>query len=183
MGLVKKTGADKEINASHFKMGNEYASALAKSFKFLNPTKLNLHNNRISYKAAGTVLTAIGHTDCTEVDLSKNEIGFRGITELAPVLENSFCKIQLLSLESNKLGDKPVCELSNALKINHSLIKLNLGHNLLTDIAGSAIGDMLFDNFRLETLYLHWNKIRAKGGTAIAKALRANRTLRILDLG
>lgn len=54
---------------------------------------------------------------------------------------------------------------------------------MLTDIAGSAIGEMLLENIKLETLYLHWNKIRAKGGAAIARALRGNRTLRILDLG
>lgn len=183
MGLVKKSGADKEINASHFKMGNEYASALAHSFKFLNPTKLNLHNNRISCKAAGAIVTAIGGTDCSHIDLSNNEIGFKGVTELAPVLENITCKIELLSLESNRLGDKAVSELANALKDNHSVVKLNLGHNLLTDIAASAIGEMLLDNIKLETLYLHWNKIRAKGGTAIARALRGNRTLKILDLG
>ena len=34
----------------------------------------------------------------------------------------------------------------------------------------------------LETLQLHWNKIRAKGAIMLAKAVKKNRTLKILDL-
>ncbi len=93
MGLVKKSGSEKEINASHFKMGNEYASALAKSFKHLNPTKLNLHNNRISRKAAATILEAIGATDCPYIDLSSNEIGIQGVVKLGAILTPLSCKI------------------------------------------------------------------------------------------
>ena len=35
---------------------------------------------------------------------------------------------------------------------------------------------------RLQTLQLHWNKIRAKGAIALARALKLNKTVQILDL-
>lgn len=34
----------------------------------------------------------------------------------------------------------------------------------------------------LETVLLHWNKIRAKGAIAIAKSLKKNKHVKILDL-
>ena len=34
----------------------------------------------------------------------------------------------------------------------------------------------------LETLQLHWNKIRAKGAMSLAKSIKTNRTIQILDM-
>ena len=66
---------------------------------------------------------------------------------------------------------------------NKSIRKLNLGHNLISDISGVVIGKMLTYNSSLNVLYLHWNKIRGKGGEAIANAFKDHPTLKVLDLG
>ena len=172
MGLVKKAGNAGELDASHFKMGNDYASALAGAFKYLNPQKVNLHNNRISRKAAPAVFAALAATDCEQVDLSVNEIGLSGTYKLGALLEAPECKILHLNLETNRLGDRPVLQLATSLRRNHSLAKLNLGHNLISDVGATAIAGMLCANDCLEILYLHWNKIRGKGGASLATAFK-----------
>ncbi len=41
---------------------------------------------------------------------------------------------------------------------------------------------MITGNMSLSILFLHWNKIQPRGGTALAKSLSKNNTIQILDI-
>lgn len=65
--------------------------------------------------------------------------------------------------------------------MNKSLRVLNLSKNLLTDRVCGELKNIL-DLCKINELYLHWNRIYAKGGIDIFEGLKSNSDLKVLDL-
>jgi hypothetical protein len=60
---------------------------------------------------------------------------------------------------------------------------LNLANCDITDIGAANIASMISNlQLGLKTIIIHWNKIRGPGSAKIAKALKINNSLRILDV-
>ena len=73
--------------------------------------------------------------------------------------------------------------IADALKVNSSLISLNLQKNSIQNEGAIAIAHGLKVNFSLTSLNLSSNSVQQEGAIAIAKALQMNITLTLLDLG
>lgn len=78
--------------------------------------------------------------------------------------------------------DQSIENLLLNMKNNHTLKKLNLSKNKLTDASCFKIRDLLKGNDYLQELYLHWNHIKTKGGVFIFEGLVLNDSLKVLDL-
>ncbi|CAG9322598.1 PPP1R37_7 [Blepharisma stoltei] len=144
-----------------------------------------------------------------KLDVSYNEINFKGLAKLANGLRNNtilrtlnlegnpLCgnsstgvftliagnvAIQNLNLNSCQLGDEGVNKLSEALDSNKVLLKLFLASNDIDDNGGLVIADGLEKNYTLKQLDLSNNRIRRKGGIALANAIKINMTLENLNL-
>ena len=59
--------------------------------------------------------------------------------------------------------------------------RLNISNNRITDIGAQAIAEFVARSKVLDTLQMHWNKIRGRGSICLAKALKINNTLKVLD--
>ena len=57
-----------------------------------------------------------------------------------------------------------------------------MSKNRVSDAGAKVISTFIEKSELLETLQLHWNKIRSKGAMRIAKAIKTNQTIQILDL-
>lgn len=57
-----------------------------------------------------------------------------------------------------------------------------MSKNQISDAGAKIISTFIEKSVVLETLQLHWNKIRAKGAMCLAKAIKTNRTIKILDI-
>lgn len=57
-----------------------------------------------------------------------------------------------------------------------------MSKNKVSDTGAKLIATFISKSELLETLQLHWNKIRCKGAILLAKAIKKNRTVKILDL-
>ena len=68
------------------------------------------------------------------------------------------------------------------LKINTTLIKLNLNNNNICHIGAQSIGEALMTNNALQILYLSYNNITDTGVESIAEALMTNNVLKSLFL-
>lgn len=68
----------------------------------------------------------------------------------------NYFRIEVLSLEENKLGDNAALTILNSLAQNKHLRKLNLSKNYLSDKVLENISNIINDTM-LEELYLHWN--------------------------
>lgn len=71
-----------------------------------------------------------------------------------------------------------ICE---GLISNHFLKRLNLSRNYLTNLSGEPLKSVLKNSY-LSELYLHWNQIKAAGGTKIFQGLMDNDFVQVLDL-
>ena len=58
----------------------------------------------------------------------------------------------------------------------------NVSKNQVSDAGAKDISNFIDKSECLETLQLHWNKIRAKGSMFLAKSIKANRTIKVLDI-
>ena len=63
-----------------------------------------------------------------------------------------------------------------------SLKLFNASKNRITDKGATIVACFLRKSDKIETLLLHWNMIRQKGAISLAKAIKNNTTIRVLDL-
>lgn len=120
---------------------------------------------------------------CTLLDLTGNEITREGAIYLAKALSDNSTLTELI-LYNNRLGDKGVRLLAFELSINnHTLKKLNLGFNDLTDDGAQHLAQMLKTNRTLTHIWLQENHIGDQGTQSLAAVLaRQNWTLQCLAL-
>jgi hypothetical protein len=109
-------------------------------------------------------------------------LGDEGTEPVAEVLKVNATLIEL-NLGNNEIGDAGAIGLGNGLKVNETLTMLDLGWNKLTDAAALALADVLKVNETLTELYLSYNQIGDSGATGLGEALKVNVTLTELGLG
>uniref|UniRef100_A0A8C1XEU6 Uncharacterized protein n=1 Tax=Cyprinus carpio TaxID=7962 RepID=A0A8C1XEU6_CYPCA len=126
-------------------------------------------------------LASMFNSNLRELDLSRNQIGDSGVTEISSLLRNSQT-LQILSLKNNCITEGGCHVLAAALNSNPSnLTELDLSENKLGN-PGMKIILTLFENVqcRLEKLKLNCISITDEGCAALASVFNSN--LRELDL-
>jgi len=63
-----------------------------------------------------------------------------------------------------------------------TLKSLNISRNKITDAGVKYLQNFLMCSRQLQILLMHWNSIRAPGALIIAKQLKINKTLKVLDV-
>lgn len=106
--------------------------------------------------------------------------------ELAQMLRIN-CNLKELNLTGNKLGINDIVEIVDALKENSTLATLDLSDNMIMEKGCIALSNMLRVNSTLKSLtLLHYippfGSIKVIGAIEIARALKMNCTLEILNL-
>ena len=113
--------------------------------------------------------------------LEENQISDLGAQKLAAALaDGKLPKLQKLWLNGNKIGDAGVYAFSHA-----ELEDLELDRNQISDLGAQKLAAALADGKlpKLETLWLHGNKIGDAGMSAFSDAIRAAPALKALKLG
>jgi len=183
MGLIRRKGREEEIDVAMYGMGDRYADALSQGIKHIDClSKLNVSGNRLTDFGASQLVRNLAADTVVALDLSNNQITGRTIDQICESLDDARCKLQVLGLEGNKLGDLAVHTLMRTLGYNETLLDLNLARNLLGDLAAKALASYLKDSKNIQKLDLHWNNIRGPGGCDLFRALARNSSLRILDI-
>lgn len=72
--------------------------------------------------------------------------------------------------------------LSDAIKENESLLRLNLSKNNLKNESFDSIIEMMDNHVYLRELYLHWNNFTGKGAKKWFEYLANDNKLKVLDL-
>ena len=185
---------------------SNYFSELLMNCK--NLRYLNLSNNSILSSECGVLAKALKHcTGIRELHLRSNEVGSRGVVDLADVIS---CKgLYNLDLSYNFIGTAGIISLSGILK-NTNIKNLKLSYNeidsngvaALVDILNSVSGTIRTLEFKwnnvgfyarifgvglrkckhLVELYLYSNNITSQGISHIAEGLKYCTCLEVLDL-
>ncbi|CAF2535982.1 unnamed protein product [Rotaria sp. Silwood2] len=148
---------------------------------------LDLRNNFISDLGVKSLALAIINSNLKTLNLESNGITTEGAQYLAQMLKNNQTLTELY-LSKNHLGDRGVELLANVLnddKKNHHdrdnkevdtsnpsiLQHLYLGHNDITDVGIKHLADMLKTNRMLTWLWLSGNEIGNRGVELLANTL------------
>lgn len=147
-------------------------------FSLINNTYLNEADRQILFEVLPTIrqLTYFYVMD---------GFGDQYMPLIANILKSDECFLTSLCLSGNKISDKGIENLSDALKINGSLVHLELVNNSLTDEGAAAIAEALKKNIKLKKLSIAYNnEISQVGELAIIKSLLTdNLTLTSLATG
>ena len=97
-------------------------------------------------------------------------------------ISGSFLELQELDLSLELISEPDVVLLSEALKVNSTLTKLDLRGNGIGDQGATGLAEALKVNSTLTKLDLCGNGIGYQGATGLAEALKVNSTLTELNL-
>jgi hypothetical protein len=102
--------------------------------------------------------------------------------ELGMALASSKCRVAVLDLSQNAIGDSGVSVLAEALKTNTSVTKINLYENEIGDSGAVALAVALKTNTSVTKIDLHENEIGDSGALLLANALKTNTSVTEIDL-
>ena len=140
-------------------------------------------NEIISY---GILVTKIYKT-CTpgttkdDVSSFKNYDPDHLVTLLSECLKEDVTLLKL-DLFSKKITSEGAKKIGEAIQVNKALQKLYISGNTISDDGAAAISDGLKSNNSLQELYMSNNKITNEGAKKIAEAIKVNTTLHTLYL-
>ncbi|CAD8076826.1 unnamed protein product [Paramecium sonneborni] len=182
MGLIKQKGESKVLAIENHKFGDKYVEVLSEGLRTLPVIQdFNFNSNRIKENGASLILPLISK-QARSIEMVSNIIGRKGLEPVLNVLPLQTCKIQILNLEDNQLGDLLAQELFKSMQKNNTVKLLNVSKNQITNASYPFIKQMIETNDSLEELYLHWNLIKGSGGAELFKALIPNKNMKVLDL-
>lgn len=141
------------------------------------------------YECKLFVVAAAENATLTELDLSNNEIGKSEISpvlkaqngsgpeSLASLLNSGECRIRTLSLRWNQVRLSGGIALVDSLKLNASLLHLDLAYNSLGNVAAEILGSALLCNKTITTLNLENNNIQGSGCFTLCIGILENNSL------
>ena len=186
LGLIspKHKAQEGTIRASNMKMGSTLALALSSSMKHLSNTQVvDLPGNRFGKKGGEAILSSLVDR-VRNINLDNNKIGPDGMVHLVRWVDNlnQRCQLEELSLEGNNIGDQMCVDLIDSLvRALPPIRDLNLSRNNISDRGACSIAEFISVHYHLLTVKVSWNKIKSKGGIAIAEALKENQRVVVFD--
>lgn len=131
-----------------------------------------------------------------ELDMSSNNIGqmeiFQGgvmgkkfnigAKSIAEYIASSDCRLSTLKLGWNSIKMASSLEMAKALKLNQTLLHLDLSYNGLGQSAGEYLGEALQDNQTLQTLMLESNQFNGTAVYCICVGILENTSLTRISL-
>ena len=118
------------------------------------------------------------------VNLSDCDVGDEGVTTLGYYLQLKASKVEHLKLDMNTIGDIGLIALANGLKINQSMISLDLYCNDFGELGvKSLMSATCSRTSNLQILSLRANRIGDDGAKVIASKLNRCTSLQSLNIG
>lgn len=132
-------------------------SKVLKSNKKLE--KLSLRKAGLTDESIVVVLKEMQENSTLRVlDLSANQISYKGCEYLMEYLKSPYCVLQSLIINNNSIGDYGIKFLTESIKTNETLAHIDLNHNRLTNQSLKKIADAIEDSNSLASLNLFWNE-------------------------
>ena len=178
----KSFGSIETLNLSRNMIGDEAADIIAKRMKQSKTLRcLDLSFNIFTSNFLKYINDAYeGGSRVAILSLASNKI-IGNWDYLTHVLTN-YQYLRVLNLCGNKIGDKGIKKIAEALERNKGLVSLDLSQTECGDIGATSISELLFVQTDLNKLYLDKNNISDEGGMKIFQALEGNRSLGLISL-
>ena len=183
-GYVHRKHAINEIDGSEIRITDEHAKAMATSLdkaKYVN--KLVLRNTGLNDQQGIAIITAMDKTLIRHLDVSYNpQLSKRFYDELVQVLSDPACHIERLEIEGNKVGDRVLHDLVEALILTKNIQYLNVSRNNIEDAGARDLAALIQECPKLRLLFMHYNRILGFGGNEVAEAVGQSKSLQVFDI-
>jgi len=141
---------------------------------------LDLESNGIGGKGAAAIGRLLeSNKSLLHLSLSRNKIGDRGITYLTNALQSR--QLQTLRLLGCDLHDRGALRIAELLKNTSSLCTLDLSFNLFTNEGAASLSDAMIKNRSLKDLMLSYNSFGKRGIEKVIEAYRVSDNLNPID--
>ena len=108
-----------------------------------------------------------------EVDLKSHKLTPDDASRIAIALEQKWCRVTVLFLPGNKLGDVGVARVAKALAGNVSVTSLDLSCTDMGDVGASSVADLLAGECALKDLRMNLlHRISYKGLSQLENSLK-----------
>ncbi|GMH42658.1 hypothetical protein BSKO_10577 [Bryopsis sp. KO-2023] len=153
-------------------------------------SSLDLSGNKLT-TAAGDALSPLfqppgnapqSYSLLTQLDLSNNPLGCKGLLSLANSLGSKVCPVVTLRLVKCCLGERSSSAIREMLARTKTLERFFLGWNVFGSKGGAEISAGMKENNTLKTLSVPFCGLGDKGSAALAVGLEENQMVEILDL-
>ena len=122
-------------------------------------------------------------TESLQINAHLQSLKLKNITiegvELISEIVRTNKTLQKLDLSNNKLSDDGTITISDGLKNNTTLLELNISHNNITNKAIKNITEFIQVNTTLKKLDLSYNILSDDGATLISSCLKCNNLLEL----
>ena len=189
--MMRSTTQWKSLNLDSCSIGNNGMSILAKffmNFKEMTTTMkyLNLRNNNLTSLWGTHTVTAQDNVDsCSELlqSVEDLDLSFNLIcdTSISEYLKNN-SSLCKLNLSKNNITDEGAKVLAETIQVNTILQELNICKNEITDEGAKIFAEAIQINTTLQNLNMSQNKITDEGAKRLAEAIVINKTLQELNI-
>ena len=148
----------------------------------LGVTELNISSNKIGDKGIALISAALQtNTTMTELNISGCNISDDGAESLARALTVNKT-LQELNVSCNNISDTGIAHIPTALRTNNTLKKLLIGGGTTTDEGALSLAAALTANSSMEYLELHWSSTHPDSTLRNIEERVSKSTLRKLSL-
>ena len=185
--VAQKDGSDADVDPSNgalAKLSKAKANPeLQRLMEAIVDGSLSLHD-KLGASTMGALCQLLQDPDCGLVALTiqASEMGTEGMRLLSEALKINRT-VTRLDFSWNKLDAACAALLSEALKVNPVVAELNLEYNCLYAAGAASLSEMLKANSTLTKLNLNCTGIATAGVVSLSEALKTNTSLTTLDLG
>ena len=127
-----------------------------------NTFNINISKNVEKLKITNTQLNFINFLPISDLNLSFNNIGYKGAEIISNLISKTTTLIKL-NLQNNYLGDEGITLLCYGIEKNNSIQSLNLSYNNILDYGVTNLAKSLLINNSIKKLNLYNNNIGNDG--------------------
>ena len=191
--LLSKSPKLDTLILNHCKFNKHFLDGLSEALRDENAIKyLSLSNSKIDGETFKSLLSSFycplpqeehkkeKEPNAKEVEKKKEVKSKNKVVERKP---NPNFHVEELDLSCNQLGYSGIETLSNALKVNKTIKKLNMFHNLFDVNGARRLGDVLKMNSNLEEIDIGYNRIKNSGFKNIISSILENKNCNLKYLG
>lgn len=143
---------------------------------------LLLKDNELTANSMGAIVNLVKQSSIEHLELSKNPIGNAGVTRLSDCIASSRCNLKILELADCNLTSAGCIPFLQSMKINGSIVYLNMNKNDFSGKATLKWKEMLHGNKSLNKISLVKCKLGDYGASMIAKGYYRNNYLTHINL-
>jgi len=153
----------------------DFVKKVSQHVEFQNDDDLNLASMKPSRVNLHFMVQELGNLkSLRSLDLSKNKIGENSLKAITNWLENDNYFLQRLNLSNNLFGDDGLEYISSMLKVNTSIVHLDIQFNRLTDAGMHLLGQGLIANQTIQEILILEDTL-VPGANNVAALLEKNK--------